>query len=484
MSGTDSFDLHIKDTLVSGAGLCNKKIVTNIVKNGPLAINRLIDIGVRFTRKRNIFDLGREGGHSHNRVVHAADLTGREIERALLASCRQKGNVDIFKDTIALDLITYIHRGRRRCGGVYTYSAKDREFAAFYAPVTLLATGGIGQVYFNTTNPVIATGDGIAMAYRAGARVANLEFIQFHPTALYDRTRRPFLISEAVRGEGAYLLNYSGKRFMPHYHKLKELAPRDIVARAIDKELKESGADFVYLDLSRMSLDFIKERFPNIYKECLKRGFDISKEPIPVVPAAHYVCGGVITDINGRSDIQGLYVCGESACTGMHGANRLASNSLLEAVVMSDYAADDSIHYLKSNKFPDTPPAEQWLHSSIKQLHENVILKHDLYSLRRVMSDFLGIVRNEDRLHLAAERIGMILHAIDSYYLAQPASYGIVELRNIAQVASLIVKCASRRKESRGLHYILDYPKTDDKKWKRNTIIKPPNYIPIKRKKN
>lgn len=483
MAQNDSFDLHIRDTLTAGAGLCKKRVVEKVVRHGPKAIKKLVETGVKFTEKKGIFDLGREGGHSHNRVVHAADLTGREIERALLASCRNAGNIDIFKDTIVLDLITYVHRGYRRCGGMYTFTQKNREFNAFYAPVTLLAAGGVGQVYFNTTNPAIATGDGIAMSYRAGARVANLEFVQFHPTTLYDPGRRPFLISEAVRGEGAFLLNSSGRRFMNKYHRLKELAPRDIVARAIDSELKKSGAEFVYLDISHLSQKFLKKRFPNIYKECLKRGFDIAREPIPVVPAAHYMCGGVVADINGRTDIEGLYVCGESACTGMHGANRLASNSLLEAVVMADDAADDSAQFFKSHEFPETPPAEKWLHSSIQQKKEAVVLSHDRLALQRLMSDFLGIVRTEDRLKLSQERVNVILKGINSYYLSQPASYSIVELRNIAQVASLIVRAASRRKESRGLHYILDYPETDDKKWKRDTIIQPPNYLPMPKNK-
>ncbi|MCP4704793.1 MAG: L-aspartate oxidase, partial [candidate division Zixibacteria bacterium] len=336
MSNVDSFNSHIEDTLKSGAGLCKKKVVEEIVKNGPRVIHKLVEIGVRFTKEQGKFDLGREGGHSTKRVVHAGDLTGREIERALLSACRKNKNVDIFRNTIALDLITYNHRGRWRCGGAYTFSRRKRVFRSFYAPVTMLATGGVGQVYYNTTNPDIATGDGIAMAYRAGARIANLEFIQFHPTALYDPDGKAFLISEAVRGEGAILVNSDGKRFMKNYHPQKELAARDIVARAIDSELNKSGENCVYLDISHKRVSFIKKRFPNIYKECLNRGIDITKEPIPVVPSAHYNCGGIVSDLYGQTDIEGMYVCGESAFTGMHGANRLASNSLLEAVVMSD----------------------------------------------------------------------------------------------------------------------------------------------------
>ena len=482
MSGIDSFGSHIEDTLKSGAGLCKKKVVEEIVKNGPGVIDKLVEIGVRFTREKGEFDLGREGGHSSKRVVHAGDLTGREIERALLNACRKNKNVDIFRNTIALDLITYNHRGHWRCGGVYTFSRRKRVFRSFYAPITMLATGGIGQVYYNTTNPDIATGDGIAMAYRAGARVANLEFIQFHPTALYDPDGRPFLISEAVRGEGAILINSAGKRFMKKYHPQKELAARDIVARAIDNELMESGDDCVYLDISRRQASFIKKRFPNIYKECLNRGIDITKEPIPVVPSAHYNCGGIVSDLYGQTDIEGMYVCGEAAFTGMHGANRLASNSLLEAVVMSDYSANAAADFFKKHKFPKTPPAEKWLHSSIIRRKDKIVISHDRFSLRKLMSDFMGIVRTSSRLEMAHDRVKLILKEIDSYYLSHPSSYDIIELRNIALVASLIIRCALRRKESRGLHYILDYPETDDKKGRRNTIIKPPNYKSFRRK--
>ncbi len=476
MSTVDSFDLHVADTLRVGAGLCNKSVVKKIIQWGPKTIDNLVDIGVKFTKSGTGYDLGREGGHSTNRVVHALDLTGREIERALLHSCRRKKNVDIYRNTIALDLIAYDYRGRRRCGGVYTFSEKTRELAGFYAPVTMLATGGIGQVYYHTTNPTIATGDGIAMAFRAGARVGNLEFVQFHPTTLYSPGRRPFLISEAVRGEGAFLMNASGRKFMRKYHPQKDLAPRDIVARAIDTELKETGEEFVYLDISHRPASFIKRRFPNIYKECLRRGHDISKEPIPVVPAAHYVCGGVVADISGRTDIDGLYVCGESSFTGMHGANRLASNSLLEAVVMAEFAADVAAEYRESKKSSDIPKTDEWLHSSIHRLKEKIVVSHDRQMIRRLMSDFLGIVRSEDRLKLAHDRIKLALRAINQYYLSRPASYAIIELRNIAQVAELVVRSAKRRKESRGLHYILNYPETDDKRFKHNTIIKPPGY--------
>ncbi len=480
MADEDTFERHVHDTLSAGAGLCKERVVRKIVSNGPQAIKKLVAIGVKFTKKKGHFDLGREGGHSFNRVVHAADLTGREIERALLTASRKAKNIDIYKDTIALDLITYIQNGRRRCGGVYTFTQKNRVFRSFYAPITLLATGGVGQVYYNTTNPSIATGDGIAMAYRAGARVANLEFVQFHPTTLYDPGERPFLISEAVRGEGAILVNAAGKRFMKNYHKLKELAPRDIVARAIDSELKLSGEEYVYLDISHLQAQFLKKRFPNIFKECKKRGFDITKEAIPVVPAAHYMCGGVIAGINGMTDIEGLYVCGETACTGMHGANRLASNSLLEAVVMADYAADHAGNYFKNNKFPETFAAERWLHSTIPQRKEGIVVSHDRQALKKLMSDFLGIVRSSDRLELASERVQLIHKGINRYYFSHSATYPIVELRNIARVARLIIKSAMKRKESRGLHYIKDYPESIEK-YRRDTILRPKKYMAKKK---
>jgi len=484
MSPGDTFDSHIADTLTAGAGLCHKRVVNEIIRSGPEIIMKLVDIGVRFTREKGRYDLGREGGHSTNRVVHASDLTGREIERALLTSCRRRRNVDIFRDTIGLELITYNHDKRPRCGGVYTFSQPKRDFSRFYAPVTMLATGGTGQVYYHTTNPSIATGDGIAMAYRAGARVGNLEFIQFHPTALYSPGRKTFLISEAVRGEGGILINSAGKKFMRKYHPMKELAPRDIVARAIDSELKEHGDECVYLNVSHLPKASIKKRFPHIYRECLRHGIDITKDPIPVVPSAHYMCGGVVSDLHGRTDIDGMYVCGETAFTGMHGANRLASNSLLEAVVMADLAADAAIAYRNNGKFPEIPPAEQWLHSSVRRMREKIIISYDRHFLRRLMSDFVGIVRSEVRLAMAHERVRMILKSIDSYYMSQPASNSIVELRNMALVADLIIRSASRRKESRGLHYVIDYPKLDNIHWKRDTILRPPSFTSSSKKHN
>jgi len=475
MSSIDSFELHVADTLKAGAGLCKKKVVEEIIRNGPTVIEKLVKVGVSFTVEDGHYDLGREGGHSTKRVVHAADLTGREIERALLAACHSHNNIRIFKETIALDLITYRRGHTTHCAGAYIFTPRGRKFRTFYAPVIMLATGGIGQVYYNTTNPEIATGDGIAMAYRAGCRAANMEFIQFHPTTLYDPGRRPFLISEAVRGEGGILIDSAGRKFMKGYHPQKDLAPRDIVARAIDSELKQSGAECVSLDVSHLKADFIKQRFPNIYRECFDRGLDITKKPIPVVPSAHYNCGGIIADTQGRTDIRGLYVCGEAACTGMHGANRLASNSLLEAVVMSDNAADDAAAFLEKRRYPKNPPIKGIVQSPSEEPKEKIVVTHDIVVLKKLMSDFVGIVRSEDRLKMARERIKYLLRAAEKYYFSHRLSYPIIELRNMATVAGLIINSAYRRKESRGLHYIVDYPDTVSRR-KRDTVIKPPNY--------
>lgn len=463
LAGTDSINSHIDDTLKAGCGLCHEDVVEKIVTAGPLAIEELIHYGVRFTRNEGELDLGREGGHSHNRVAHAADLTGKEIERALLASCKSfSNNIKIFRNHIALDLVTYNSGGQEVCAGAYVFSDSSRTLDIFYAPVTLLATGGLGMVYFHTSNPKIATGDGVAMAYRAGVPVGNLEFIQFHPTTLYSPGRWPFLISEAVRGEGGKLYSVDGRRFMEKAHPLKELAPRDVVARAIDKELKRSGEEYVLLDISHLESDFIKKRFPNIYKECLRYGFDITERDIPVVPSAHYSCGGVVSELDGRTDMPGLYVAGEVAMTGMHGANRLASNSLLEAVVMASDAAKLSVAYRHEVDFPAEVPVDNFIASSLKLPREKILVAHDRRELQRVMSDFVGIVRNEDRLLLAQERISRIKCAIDQYYFSTPVTYDIVELRNIATVAELIINSALARKESRGLHYLEEYPETKD----------------------
>ncbi|MFH1372856.1 MAG: L-aspartate oxidase [bacterium] len=469
---TDSVEAHINDTLKAGDGLCHRDVVEQVVTAGPAAIEELIAYGVRFTQVNGEFDLGREGGHSSNRVIHAADLTGREIERALLSACRAKAScVDIFRDHIVLDLITYPAGEQEACAGAFVYSQAERAIDAFYAPVTMLATGGLGQVYFHTTNPKIATGDGVAIAWRAGVSAANLEFVQFHPTALYTPGRWPFLISEAVRGEGAILKTVNGRRVMEQTHPLKDLAPRDIVARAIDKTLKESGEEYVLLDASHLDADHIKRRFPNIYKECRRRGFDMTQRSIPVVPSAHYACGGVTATIAGETELAGLYVAGEVAMTGMHGANRLASNSLLEAVVMAKLAAAGSTQYFRDNGLPEVIPVDNSLRSSLDKRGEKILITHERRQLQRVMSDFVGIVRTVNRLNMALDRVHRLKEAIEHHYWTTPATYGVIELRNLTTVAELIVRSSLQRQESRGLHYVEDYDGTDDA-YRKDTIIR------------
>lgn len=473
MSPLDSYDAHIEDTLSAGAGLCHRDVVEKIVKAGPQCIKELMDIGVKFTYKRSgsELSLGREGGHSHSRVIHAEDLTGREIERALLTACQENSNISLFTNLIAVDLISYEHNGQIYCGGAYLFDPEKQERLSTRSAIVLLATGGVGQLYRYTTNPLIATGDGLAMAFRAGAAVANLEFVQFHPTTLSLIGRRPFLISEAVRGEGGILRTTDGTAFMEKYHKMKDLAPRDIVARAIDFELKKSGDETVFLDLKKIPADHVKSRFPNIYINCLEAGIDITRDLIPVVPAAHYMCGGVVTDVNGRTGINRLYVCGETACTGMHGANRLASNSLLEAVATSRFAAITSIEDFRYQESPE-PLRYDFPHSEVTELpKEMVILTHNRRELKRVMWDCVGIVRSSYLLHEAAERIEVFRDSVYRYFFTHALSYPSIELRNMMTVACLIIESALKRKESRGLHYIADYPDTDDDHWKRDTII-------------
>ena len=468
---SDSFAAHIEDTLKAGAGLCRRDVVETVVESAPGVIQELAEYGVQFTKKEGKYHLGREGGHSAPRVVHARDLTGWEVERALLAACRAARNIDILRDHLALDLITFRDGGRERCAGAFVFSEEERLFDFFYATVTMMATGGLGQVYYHTTNPKIATGDGVALAYRVGVPVGNLEFVQFHPTALYNPGRWPFLISEAVRGEGGRLKSVDGRYIMEGQHELGDLAPRDIVARAIDRELKASGEEYVMLDISHRGPEFIKDRFPHIYEQCLNRGFDITKRDIPVVPSAHYACGGVVANVHGETRLAGLYVAGEVAMTGMHGANRLASNSLLEAVVMARYASARSVEYRRTSSLPDEVSVSNSPYSSLRYPRQKILIAHDRHELTRVMSDFVGIVRTVDHLKLALERIGQIREGIEQYYLSTPATYDVVELRNMATVAELIVRCALQRRESRGLHYVEDYKeKSDDPP--ADTIIK------------
>lgn len=484
----DSFDLHIQDTLESGDGLCNEEVVRQVVVGGPERIRELMRIGVSFNTDEatdaadgTAFDLGREGGHSHNRIVHAHDMTGREVERVLLERARQHGNIRFFENHMAIDLITFSTRIKRGlvttthedyCCGTYVLDRQTKRVKTFGAAITLLATGGAGKVYLYTSNPDIATGDGIAMGYRAGATVANLEFVQFHPTCLYHAAAKNFLISEAVRGEGGRLIDADGNPFMQRYDPKKDLACRDVVARAIDTELKRSGQDSVFLDISHRPADTVTSRFPNLYEKCLSFGIDMTKDPIPVVPAAHYMCGGVVTDMFGRTDIQRLYAVGETACTGLHGANRLASNSLLEALIYADAAARQAIADHAGNHadaFPDIP---DWDDVGTTDSDEQIMVTHNWDEIRRLMWNYVGIVRSDKRLARAQRRIDTIQNEIREYYWNFKVSPDIIELRNIATVAELIIKCADHRKESRGLHYNIGYPKKDDRRWRKDTVIR------------
>lgn len=463
----DSFEAHVQDTLVAGAGLCDEAMVRSIVRDGPARIAELMEIGVQFDQQRNGQpDLTREGGHSARRILHARDATGREIERALLEAVAREKRITLLENHTAVDLITLRKLGlgavQDRCVGVYVLDEATGEVLTLRSDKLVLATGGCGKVYRYTTNPSIATGDGVAMAWRAGAKVANMEFIQFHPTCLYHPAARSFLISEAVRGEGGKLIGKDGKEFMQKYDPRGALAPRDIVARAIDAEIKRTGASSVFVDITHKPADFVKGHFPTIYQKCLELGIDITKEPIPVVPAAHYQCGGVVTGVRGETSLPGLSAIGEVACTGLHGANRLASNSLLEAVVLAHRAAEALTAWTapRDPELRDLPP---WKSGDATDVDELVVVYHNWDEIRRLMWDYVGIVRTDKRLLRAAARLRHLAAEVHEYYWNFKVTTELLELRNLVTVASLIVDCALLRKESRGLHYTLDYLESDER---------------------
>ena len=463
----DSFDKHIEDTLIAGDGLCNEKIVEIVVKEGPERVQEIIDWGTRFDKDaEGDYKLGREGGHSEYRILHYKDVTGKEIERALLAAIEAAANIEVIKHCFVIDVITQHHLGYLVtkstpdicCYGVYVLNSTTNGIDKILSKITLLATGGNGQVYRTTTNPYIATGDGMAMAYRAKVRIENMEFIQFHPTALYEAGKRgqAFLITEAVRGDGGILRNKDGEAFMERYDERKDLAPRDIVARAIDSEMKRTGTEHVYLDCRHMDGRAFMDHFPNIHAKCLSVGINVSKDLIPVAPAAHYSCGGIKTDEWGRTSISNLYACGECASTGLHGANRLASNSLLEAMVFAHRCYEDAAKNYDS--IQDLPEIPDWKAEGTSEPKEMILITQSLKELQLVMSDYVGIVRNNVRLQRAIKRIDLLYEETESLYQNTSVSPQLLELRNMITVGYLIIKCAAFRKESRGLHFNTDYP--------------------------
>ncbi len=476
MDPADSVEDHIEDTLVAGAGLCDEEVVRMVVTEGPKRVRELMTMGADFDHADGNVDgplhLGREGGHSANRIVHAADMTGREVERTLLERVRDHANIDLLEYHFAVDLITEHHLGKSvadlwpdlHCFGAYVLNEETGEVMTLLAKATLLAAGGAGQVYLHTTNPSVATGDGVAMAYRAKAQIANMEFIQFHPTSLYGSAAqfggRSFLITEAVRGDGGLLRNQAGERFMPGYDERAELAPRDIVARAIDDQLKRSGDPFVWLDISHKPKDDILHHFPNIAETLAERfGIDMTKEPIPIVPAAHYLCGGVVVDTAARTSIGGLFACGEVTCSGLHGANRLASNSLLEALVYAERALEPAVAYVAEHAVHADVP--EWDRSGTERPQEWVLVAQNQLEVRQVMSNYVGIVRSMLRLERARRRVAMLHEETEDFYKRVTVSSGLCELRNLVAVAHLIVLSAMRRTESRGLHYMTDFPNPD-----------------------
>ena len=482
LDSVDSVDSHVRDTLDAGAGLCREDIVRLVVEQGPSNIDWLFEEGVEFTRSpptgTSRYHLTREGGHTHRRVVHAADATGRAIEVTLVDRIRGRPNTEILENHIAVDVIVadrHNRRGERRCVGAYLLNLNSEQVTPVAAKCVVLATGGANKVYLYTSNPDVTTGDGIAMAWRAGCRIANMEFIQFHPTCLYHPQAKSFLISEAVRGEGGHLLLPDGSRFMANFDPRGELAPRDIVARAIDHEMKRLGVECVYLDVSHKSPAFIAEHFPTIHARCMELGFDMRTQPLPVVPAAHYTCGGVKTDRNAQTDIPNLYAVGETAYTGLHGANRMASNSLLECLVFAELAARQITEQLASIPAPGQLMA--WDESRVTDSDEEVVVAHNWEELRRFMWDYVGIVRSNKRLERARRRVNLLRHEIREYYSNFRISNDLLELRNLVDVADLIIQSAQRRRESRGLHFNIDFPDTDENQ-RAPTVLIPDNYVP------
>ncbi|MDP0563499.1 MAG: L-aspartate oxidase [Candidatus Endonucleobacter sp. (ex Gigantidas childressi)] len=481
----DSCEKHSNDTLLTGSGLCKQSAVQHIINNGKKSIQWLIDQGVPFTKEDThndhgtVYHLTQEGGHSTRRIIHAQDATGRAISETLTSQVKSADNIDVFENHLAIDLITarqtttHTTPYKRHCMGAYVLNCNTGEVHTFASHTTVLATGGASKAYLFTSNTDGATGDGIAMAWRAGCKVANMEFNQFHPTCLYHPKAKSFLISEAVRGEGGKLIRSDGSRFMPSYDQRAELAPRDIVARAIDHEMKRLGADCLYLDISHKSASFVKHHFPTIFERCIEYGIDITREPIPVVPAAHYTCGGIVVDLEGKTDIQYLFAIGECACTGFHGANRLASNSLLECIVTALSSAETINYQLNENTYKAFT-LNQWDASKVIDADENVVIAHNWDELRRFMWDYVGIVRTTKRLHRAAHRVSLLQSEIDEFYSHFRVTRDLIELRNLTLVSELIIHSALRRKESRGLHYTLDYPFTNAKA--EDTILTPENF--------
>jgi L-aspartate oxidase len=475
LSPEDATDSHLEDTLEAGAGLCHPEAVAMVVRDGPALVERLLGLGVSFTRDANgDLELGREGGHSRRRIVHAADRTGRAVEEALLAAVARNPRITVLEHHFAVDLILASRMSRgtspesEACWGVYVLSPDNQTVIPFEAKATVLATGGAGKVYLYTSNPDIACGDGLAMAFRAGARVSNLEFVQFHPTCLYHPRAKRFLITEALRGEGAVLRTLDGVEFMKEHDPRGELAPRDVVARAIDHEMKTRGQDHVWLDATGLGRSFLEARFPQIMEGCRRYGIDPATEPIPVVPATHYFCGGIRTDLDGATDIPRLYAAGEVAHTGLHGANRLASNSLLEALVTADRAGK---HLRRWVEGPLPPAADPWVVPTSGSPREDVVINHNWESVRRLMWDYVGVVRLDERLSDAAPRLELIRGEVDRFYRRYAVDPDLLELRNITLVAEMILKMATARKESRGLHTNRDYPKRDDLRYRRDSVL-------------